>query len=391
MKNSGGYATYRLLASCARVDCDAKQYDRIARTAAQVADWESFAALSELHGMAPLVYRHLLAARVPLLPTVKRELQGLSVRHRLANQVRTRVLIEILSRYELAGIRVLVLKGAALCHLLYPEPGLRPMRDLDLLVDPTDLIGAQRTLAELGFDAPLTVAGQSRDHRHLTAATRQVEGFIVGVEVHHNLFEKGSSPILMGLDNLTSAPLAFTLGSGGPAARNLGYEDAMWYLCQHLMESTNVFSSVGLIWVSDVVSFAERYINQIDWVKVTRQYPLVLSTLSLLHFLTPLSDSLVTRAGITLGREPPGMWDDFRKWPRTSPEAMTGKGYFRTLHAALFPSEWWVRLYFAIGSAEPLSPRRRIQHLMYLLTRFFHVAQRSWRARNPIHQGRETQ
>ncbi len=378
---------YRLLALCARAECDAALHREIAQAAAEITDWSPVPALAEAHGIAPLVYRHLVNAAVALSSPIKRELQGLSVRHRLANQLRTRVLIDILAKYQTAGIRVMVLKGAALSHLLYPEPGLRPMRDLDLLVSPADLLRAQRTLTELGFDAPLTVAGQNPDHRHLTCATRQVEGFLVGVEVHHNLFERGASPILMGIGELTSAPLSFSLD--GMTAQTLGYEDTIWYLCQHLVESTNVFSSVGLIWVADVVSFAERYVAQIDWGRVKHEYPLVPNTLSLLHFLTPLSDALITRAGIELGRAPRGMWDDFRKSPRTPPEAMTGESYARTLRDAFFPSEWWLRLYFGIGSARPVTWRHRLQHLSYLVARFIHVAHRSVGARNSNHPLRE--
>ena len=387
--DSSNYPLYRVLALSARAECSAEQYRQIAQAAADLTDWTAMSAHAEAHGMAPLVYRHLTAAGVTIPLFVKRELQGLAVRHRLANQIRTRVLTDILTAYESTGIQAMVLKGAALCHLIYPEPGLRPMRDLDLLVSPADLLRAQRKLTDLEFHAPLTVAGQNPNHRHLTSATRQVEGFMIGVEVHHNLFERGSSPILMGIDELSSEPLSFALGSTDTIAQTLGYEDTIWYLCQHLIESTNVFSSVGLIWVADVVSFAEHYGAQIDWGKVRRQYPIVLSTLSLVHFLTPLSDSLVTRAGIEIGRAPRGLWDDFRKSPRTPPEATTQEGYALTLRDAFFPSEWWLRLYFGIGSAHPVSWHHRLQHLLYLVARFRHVTQRHKRARNPNLQMRE--
>ncbi len=371
---------YRLLALCARAECDTAQYTAIAQAAADLTAWDAIPAQAEAHGLAPLVYRHTVAANISLALPVKRELQGLSVRHRLANQVRTRILQDILTRCRSASIRVIVLKGAALSHLIYPEPGLRPMRDLDLLVAKSDLFPAQRLLGEMGFCAPLVPAGQNPEHRHLSAATKSVEGFIVGVEVHQNLFEPGASSILMGINELTSAPLTFALEPNGITVDTLGYEDTMWYLCQHLIESTNVFSSVGLIWVADAVRFAERFADKIDWQRVHRQYPLVRSTLSLLHFLTPLSDSLLARAGIELGRAPRGMWDDFRKSPRTSPEAQIDQGYARTLRDALFPSEWWMRLYYGVGSAPRLTARHRAQHLAYLVRRFVHVMRR--RSRN---------
>ena len=58
-----------------------------------------------------------------------------------------------------AGVEVVALKGAALAFFHYPEPGLRPMGDLDLLLrDPRDLARATDALGRDGwralFDTP---------------------------------------------------------------------------------------------------------------------------------------------------------------------------------------------------------------------------------------------
>lgn len=49
-----------------------------------------------------------------------------------------------------AGIAHCFLKGLALAHLAYPLPGLRPMRDLDVLIAPTDLARAHALLVSKG-------------------------------------------------------------------------------------------------------------------------------------------------------------------------------------------------------------------------------------------------
>jgi hypothetical protein len=228
------------------------------------------------------------------------------------------------------------------------------MRDVDLLVRQSDALAAQRILGELGFRAPTS---DNFEHRHLGEASKTVDGFTITVEVHHHLFETGSSPLLMGIDELSSPPLEFSMGD--IPGETLGHEDMVWYLCQHLIESTNVFSCVGLIWVADVVNFAEQFATQINWKRVQEKYPLVLSTLSLLHWLTPLSRDLLTRASIPIGRAPRGTWDDFRKSPRTSPEAQMQRGYARALRAALLPSAWWLRLYFGVGARPPIAAALR--------------------------------
>jgi hypothetical protein len=181
------YVVSRLLAGCARVECQPVHYHQIAQAAAQLREWAEVAAQAEAHGLAPLLYVHLKGAGIQLPLAAKRELQGLYLRHRHANQVRTRVLHDVLAAYQAAGIPALVLKGAALFHLVYPEPGLRPMSDLDILVPESEAWRAQRTLAELGFDAPLP-SGLVFSHRHLSTARLRIEGLSIEVEIHHQLF-----------------------------------------------------------------------------------------------------------------------------------------------------------------------------------------------------------
>ncbi len=371
---------FRLMALCARGECDAVIDARIAETAGKVTVWDGVPAQAEVHGVAPLLDYHLRRAGVAVPHAVRRELSALSIRHRLASETRTRVLHDILACYRAAGIRVLMLKGAALAYLLYPTPALRPMRDVDLLVGEADLARAQQLLATLGFDAPGPSGGSGPAHRHLPSATLARDGFTITVEVHHNLFEPGAAPILMGMGDLTGAPLEVPLGFDDIAGKTLGFDDTIWYLCQHLVESMNVFSSPGLIWIADVVSFAERFAAEIDWGHVQRRYPIVVSTLSLLHFLTPLSEALRKRAHITIGREPDGIWDEFRKLPRTAPEEQMRYGMRRTISDGLFPSEWWLRLYHGVGSASPLKWHHRARHVGYVARRMMHVLARRRRA-----------
>ncbi len=378
MRSTDDHPLYRLLALCARIECDAAQSDAIARAAFGVTTWEPLPSLAEAHGIAPLVYHHLTAADVPLPRAIKRAMQALVMRHRLASQIRTRVLREIVARYQAAELRVLLLKGAALAYALYPEPGLRPMRDLDLLVRPADALRAQQLLGDLGFVAFMPADEKNVPHRHLSPATLVRDGLTISVEIHRTLFESGAAPFSFELDDLrelVSVPLADC------SAWTLGYAETLWYLCQHLIESTNVFSAPGLIWVADIISLVERLGAQIDWARIRSTFPQVLDTLALLHFLTPLSDAVLARAQITIGAEPRDLWPMFEKLPRTTPEEQMQQGYRRTLRAAIFPSAWWVRLHLGLGSARPLRWYHRAQYWKYLAVRFAHVQQRQWRAR----------
>jgi hypothetical protein len=396
---------YQLLALCARAECNATHHRQIARAASQLAGWEEVPARAEAHGMAPLLYTHLNGAGVELSLSVKRKLQGFYLQHHHANRVRARVLHDIVSAYDAAGIPALVLKGAALAHMVYPEPGLRPMNDMDILVPESDARRAQQVLADLGFRAPLP-SGSVFLHRHLTEAILHTEGIPVMVEIHLKLFSDYFdnamayvramiSPILrpitraktrgqghalrdqtkcqgvgddrrwMALDGLSSPPHAFALED--VTAYTLGHEDMLWHLCQHLTSHVNVWDFGRLIWMADVVSFAERFASEIDWDRIRFQHPAVLDTLSLLHFITPLSDELLSAAPIKIGRAPENIGVEYQGWPRTRVGSWRERGYRRVLGDTLFPSEWWLRLRYMLGSAHSMFWHRWVRHPLYIM------------------------
>jgi hypothetical protein len=316
----------------------------------------------EAQGLGPLCYRY--AADMEFPAETKRALQGLYLRHRRANQVRVHVLREVLVAYEAVGIEVLALKGAALAHLVYPEPGLRPMRDLDLLVKPAEARRAQELLLGLGFQAPLPGEAALPD-KHLSAALLQTDDLLVSIEIHHNLFN-AAFPASMTLADLTGPPLPFALD--GVTAYTLGYEDMLWHLCQHLTYHTSVWELFRLVWVADIVAFAGRFAAEIDWERVAVRYPLILNTLSSLHFMVPLPEQLRAQAPLRLGRSPQGLGQDFAGWPRASlAELRRQKGYRHIVRDTFYPSEWWLRLRYGLGSARPLFAYRWLWHPLHIV------------------------
>ncbi len=94
-------------------------------------DWNSLPTQAENHGLTPLLYTHLQAADVSIPIPIKKQLYAGVIQRNHANRVRLKVLAEILTAFQAVGIDALILKGAALARLVYPEPGLRSMRDVD--------------------------------------------------------------------------------------------------------------------------------------------------------------------------------------------------------------------------------------------------------------------
>ncbi len=322
---------------------------QLTKASQTVTDWTGITNQAESHGLGPLLYNHIQAGTIQPPAAIKRELQGLFLRHRHANQVRAKVLGQILAAYHTANIKVLVLKGAALAQLSYPHPGLRPMRDMDLLVAPHQVRQAQTILTELGFVAPLP-ADDTLPSKHLTSASLHTQGMQVSVEIHHNLFHDNYVTSLT-TETLTSDPLLFSLPDGS-IAYTLGYQDMLWHLCHHI---ANIAHPFRYIWLADITGFAETCADKIDWTFIKQHYPRILNILDLFHKVIPLSNTLQQTAGLqpsrpTQGLETQGLGLEFAGWPRYSLAQQKSKGHKRIISDTLFPPEWWLRLYYGTGS-----------------------------------------
>jgi hypothetical protein len=126
---------------------------------------------------------------VPALPSA---LSDFLVAENLQSEARARRLLETLSgtirALRAVGVEVVALKGAALAFFHYPDPGLRPMGDLDLLLrDPRDLARATVALTGAGwrtlFDTPRHRVFAREDERVARPATEDPDNPI-RLEIH---------------------------------------------------------------------------------------------------------------------------------------------------------------------------------------------------------------
>jgi hypothetical protein len=146
----------------------------------------------------------------------------------------------------------------------------------------------------------------------------------------------------------------------------LGHQDQLQHLCQHMLSHVNVWDYCRLIWVADLVSYAEQFAAEIDWTTLNHRAPYINRTLSLLHLGTPLSHELRELAGIRVGRMTQNLGGDFQGWPRVRPARASRSGLWRLLRDTLAPSEWWLRLRYNLGSTRPLLLARWVQHPLHI-------------------------
>ena len=342
----------------ARVHPDQADDQRLAAAAARLSDWGGFPEVADAHGLAPLLYSHFTRAGVRLPLETQQQLLALTLEHRHANKVRFRVLGKILDAYQREGIPVVVLKGAALAHVLYPSPGIRPLADLDLLVERSRAHRAQALLLDLGFWAPPSPLNRDlAGHHHLPAAIVTLDGLLVQVEVHLDALSR-DSPGSLSMDRLSGSPQTFSVE--GRSAQALGHVDMLYHLCRHAAECA---PQLRLIWVADVLGYATRFRDAIPWSDLRARYPFVLNAISLLHLVTALPVDLLEHvqpptlralSGVGVAAKP--LTEIFK----------AGRGARATSRDVFYPSDWWLCLYYALDNRAALAWYRWIRHPLHI-------------------------
>ncbi len=108
---------------------------------------------SENYGTLPILSYH--CRRLGVLENIPGETRTYVERWCSLSESRSieqfRQLGTIVEAFESEGIDYFLLKGLALSALYYPNPLIRPMQDLDLMIRPKDAVRAQKTMFRLGF------------------------------------------------------------------------------------------------------------------------------------------------------------------------------------------------------------------------------------------------
>jgi len=231
--------------------------------------WPTVLDRARAEGLSGLLYRHLRNAGLKDL--VPAEALFALETHSLENAAGSFRLLSILGRIlpglEENDIRHLVLKGPALEQILYPAPGLRPTKDLDILVRKEDLRRADKALGEQGYaavdaaleDCPAAPVGylSSRDYRREDSRDVSVHlhWHLVNSSVPAGVFAAGTD-----LGEIWREARPVRLGrveTRVPAPQHL-----LVYLCEHAFRVGHSFDRLLLF--SDILVVLDGFGDE-DW------------------------------------------------------------------------------------------------------------------------------
>lgn len=222
-------------------------------------EWRDFSALVFKQRLAPLMYQRLgQGALEPVVPSLVRERLRVAYRKSaFRNLAIGRLLATVTRTLRDAGIASIALKGAYLAFFAYREPGLRPMRDLDLLVAPEDAVRAFDVLKVQGYKPIFDGSPQAYfvDRIHLPPLIGP-DG--VSIELHHRL----TSPDMRARgfeENVWAGCIEKTVG--GVAVSFPCAEDMLLHLCIHASFDHQL--DLGPLALMDIAMLAEA--GPVDW------------------------------------------------------------------------------------------------------------------------------
>ena len=115
------------------------------------ADWDDLAVRAVVLGLAPQLHHRLAAWGLSVPARAAAKLSATHHAHAQRNAAIFAQLGEVLTACAERGLRPIALKGAHLAAVVYPDPALRPMNDIDLLFAPDELPAAEAVLEALGY------------------------------------------------------------------------------------------------------------------------------------------------------------------------------------------------------------------------------------------------
>jgi len=330
---------FGFLSLCAQRPGSAAVAPRLASALSTVRSFDDeLASAAEQHGMEPLVLAHIEHRGLAVSADLRTRLRARQTQHAHAAAVRTRVVADVAGAMAQAQVPFLVLKGAALAHLVYDDARLRPMRDVDLLIRGADAGRAQDVLLACGFRSSGGVVPHR--HHHLQGMAKTQDGAMVTIELHHELMERTDFVAPLDYDDLIRGSQPFEWG--GTSYRTLGCEDMLWHVYAHAFAINNTLRpvSIRLVSVADLVHATEAWIDRIDWAQLGRRNGRLLRALCVVHDLVPWSPRVAAVLRERAARPATAV--------RANPIDSDNGWSARLIPDVLWPADWWFRMRYGI-------------------------------------------
>ena len=219
-------------------------------------DWSEVVQLAIRQRMAPLLYAQLKTFPAQVIPdSFFKRLEREYLNSAMTNMVIFTEFSRVFNLFQENDLPFIALKGAHLAEMVYSDPALRILTDLDILVREMDVSRAASLLMRIGYAPWDKTVADPADH-HLPPF---VKSGTVPVEIHWGL-HRVKVPARADIVGLWERAVPAKLGSG--KALVLSVEDLLLHLSLHA--SQHDFDS-KLSSIYDIHEIIRSSHSQINW------------------------------------------------------------------------------------------------------------------------------
>ena len=258
--------------------------------------WDRVLQMASWHRLTPLLWHYLRRSGLDGAPPPgpRDELRAEYRDSAATSLIRETHLDQVLRSLADSGVPAMLLKGAALVSSVYPDPALRPMDDLDILVPAGRIREAQSVLEQQGYRAWGASLERDDDHRlaefihHFPLISPTGRVF---VELHQHVVE-GSPDFDVGA--FWERAVRAREGADRPSLLLPAPEDLFLHVAIHFADDRIRRRRAALGQLADLAWIADRWL--IDWATIVeraRRYGqrdrLFLAMLALQRILGPVA------------------------------------------------------------------------------------------------------
>jgi hypothetical protein len=321
--------------------------------------WQQLVGETDYHGVTlllePVVAAVLKATPGAISDDARRAFFALASRHRQLAIVREDAIDRLLAAFSAAGIPAVLLKGAVLAHQIYPAPQLRPMLDIDVLIDPDQAKSAVKAASDVGYRFASRHSSKfaGRLH-HLPVGELIQSGFQIYLELHIDAMHL-DQPRRLTFADLSSRPRPFQRGPG-PDGLALGHTDMLRHLSGHAFDPAH---RVRLIHLYDLWRYQAIFHGEIDWKEIESRFAHVITALRLVSQVFPTLPPAAASPGTETAACTEGL--GLAMMP-LSDIAASDMGLRAKLAAVFNPPAWWLHGFYGVPPEQSLLVCRTLRH-----------------------------
>ncbi|UCB44002.1 MAG: nucleotidyltransferase family protein [Dehalococcoidales bacterium] len=250
-------AAREVLLLCTTANISPEGKERLSRILAEGLDWEYLLNLAEFHNITPLVAHNLTTngshSQVP--QPYSEQLNRIYNNTLYRNVTLSNELVNVMSALKKDDITTISLKGTVLAEVLYENPALRAIADIDILVHPEDVSRAGAVLIDLGYELA-TMPATWEHHFHEVPYCKQA-AFPFFIELHWSLEDRRFATV----PEKKIWHRAQLLELQGVTTTVLSPEDNLLFLSTHLSKQ----SCELLKFLGDIAELLKKYEDELDW------------------------------------------------------------------------------------------------------------------------------